>query len=117
MSIKNGSEREGADDNDEEMALLRKTILANEAYESHCRKRAWQIGVPVIATIACILCLFLCENCLLGVMLFCVLLCFRDPVLVLVFFVSLGLLIIRHPVASHTMQRVVDAGFVLMKPE
>lgn len=107
------SERE-----DEEAGLLiRKTILENEAYESQCRVRMWQIGVPLFATLACILCLFLCENCLLGVMFFCVLLCFRDPVLVLVFFVSLGLLLVRHPVASHTVHRVVDAGFVLMKPE
>lgn len=103
--------------NDEEMGLLRKTILANEAYESQCRVRMWQIAVPVIATLACILCLFLCENCLFGVMLFCALLCFRDLVLVLVFFVSLGLLLIRHPIGTHTVQRVVDAGFVLVKPE
>jgi hypothetical protein len=102
---------------DEEAGLIRKTILENDAYESQCRVRMWQIGVPLFATLACILCLLLCENCLLGVMLFCVLLCFRDPVLVLVFFVSLGLLLVRHPVASHTVHRVVDAGFVLMKPE
>lgn len=106
-----------SDMDDEEASLLRKSILANEAYESQCRVRMWQIGVPAIATIACVLCLFLCERCLLGVMLFCAILCFRDPVLVLVFFVSLGLLIIRHPMESHTVQRVVDAGFVLVKPE
>lgn len=117
MSQPMPNSNERVDPDDEESGLLRKTILANEAYESQCRIRAWQIGIPLIATLACILCLFLCENCLIGVMLFCVLLCFRDPVLVLVFFVSLGLLIIRHPVASHTVQRVVDAGFVLMKPE
>lgn len=105
------------DTEDEEAGLLRKTILANAAYESTCRVRMWQIAVPALATIACILCLFLCENCLLGVMLFCVLLCFRDPVLVLVFFVSFGLLLIRHPIASHTVHRVVDAGFVLVRPE
>lgn len=110
------SERPGLDD-DEETGLLRKTILANEAYESQCRVRMWQIGVPLLATLACVLCLFLCENCLLGVMLFCVILCFRDPVLILVFIVSLGLLLVRHPVASHTVQRVVDAGIVLLKPE
>lgn len=104
-------------EHDEEAALLRKTILANEAYESHCRVRVWQLGVPLVATLACILCLVLCENCLLGVMLFCVLLCFRDPVLILVFLVSLGLLLIKHPVAPHTVNRVVDAGFVLLKPE
>ena len=105
------------DTDDEEAGLLRKKILADKAYESHCRVRLWQIGVPAFATIACVLCLVLCENCLLGVMVFCAVLCFRDPVLVLVFFVSLGLLLVRHPVASHTVQRVVDAGFVLVKPE
>ena len=106
-----------SEQDDEEAALMRKTALANSVNEGQFRARMCQIGVPLFATLACVLCLFLCENCLFGVMLFCVLLCFRDPVLVLVFFVSLGLLLIRHPVASHTIHRVVDAGFVLKKPE
>lgn len=112
-----GGRANQTDTDDEEAGLLRAAILADQAYESRCRVRAWQIGVPVFATLACILCLFLCENCLFGVMLFCVILCFRDPVLVLVFFVSLGLLIVRHPIPSTTVHRVMDAGYILVKPE
>jgi hypothetical protein len=51
------------------------------------------------------------------VMLFCVLLCFKDMVLVLVFIVSAALLIIRHPMNTHTMYRVVDAGMVLVRSD
>jgi hypothetical protein len=102
---------------DEETALLTETERATRAYEDACRLRMWQIGVPALATLACILCLYFCEKCLFGVMLFCVLLCFKDMVLVLVFVVSAALLIIRHPMNTHTMYRVVDAGMVLVRSD
>jgi hypothetical protein len=35
----------------------------------------------------------------------------------LVFFVSLGLLLVRHPIDTHTVHRVVDAGIVLVRQE
>ena len=92
-------------------------IRRNEAYESGCRVRLWNLAVPAFATIACIVCLHVCEDCLLGVMLFCVLLCFRDAVLVLVFVVSLALLIVRHPIGASTTSRVMNAGYALVKPE
>jgi hypothetical protein len=104
-------------DADSEEAGLLETERANKAYESACRLRIWQVGVPAVATIACVLCLYFCETCLYGVMLFCALLCFKDMVLVLVFFVSLGLLLVRHPIDTHTVHRVVDAGIVLVRQE
>jgi hypothetical protein len=111
------SDEEEGPATDEEAALLKDTVLRNQAYESMCRARMWQLGVPAFATLACVACLFLCEDCLFGVMLFCVLLCFKDLVLVLVFVVSLALLLIRHPMDTHTVHRVVDAGLVLVRPE
>jgi hypothetical protein len=102
---------------DEEAGLLTDSILRDQAYESACRARMWQLGVPAFATLACVACLFVCEDCLFGVMLFCVLLCFKDLVLVLVFVVSLALLLIRHPMDTRTAQRVVDAGIVLVKSD
>lgn len=112
----NREENQGETD-DEEAALLRKNILRNQEIESRCRTRMWQLGIPAFATIACVMCLFVCEDCLFGVMVFCVLLCFRDPVLVLVFVVSFALLLIRHPMDTHTVRRVVNAGLVLVRPE
>lgn len=102
---------------DEQAVLLKKQILRDLEIDSRCRARMWQLGVPAFATIACVMCLFLCEDCLFGVMLFCVLLCFRDPVLVLVFIVSFALVLIRHPMDTHTVRRVVNAGLVLVRPE
>lgn len=101
--------------NDEESGLLEETERRNKLYESACRARMWEIGIPAGATLACVLCLYVCEDCLLGVMLFCVALCFKDWVLVLVFFVSLGLFVMRHPMDSHTLHRVAKAGFVFVE--
>ena len=110
-------EADQVETDDEEAALLRKSILQSQDIESRCRIRMWQLGIPAFATIACLVSLFVCEDCLFGVMLFCVLLCFRDPVLVLVFVVSFALLLIRHPMDTHTVRRVVNAGLVLVRPE
>lgn len=115
--MRNAQQKQGDDNDDEEAALLQQNILRDQAYESACRTRMWQLGIPTFATLACIACLYFCEDCLFGVMLFCVLLCFRDPVLVLVFVVSFALLLIRHPMDTRTIHRVVNAGLVLVRPE
>jgi hypothetical protein len=105
-------------ENDEESGLLlEETERRNRLYESACRARMWEIGIPAGATLACVLCLYVCEDCLLGVMLFCVALCFKDWVLVLVFFVSLGLFIMRHPMDSHVIHRVAKAGFTFIEAD
>jgi len=104
------------DDEEAQRRLLDETDKRNKVYESACRARMWEIGVPAFATLACVLCLYVCEDCLLGVMVFCVALCFKDWVLVLVFFVSLGLFIMRHPMDPGTVQRVVRAGYTLVEP-
>jgi hypothetical protein len=104
------------DDDDVEAHLLSSKKL-NEAYENACKVRLWTIGVPAFATLACVLCLYLCEDCLLGVMIFCVVLCFKDWVLVLVFIVSLALFAIRHPLNSGTVHKIADAGFEFIKTE
>jgi hypothetical protein len=103
-------------EDDEESRLLSVSKL-NKAYESKCWLRMWEIGIPAFATLACIVCMYVCENCLIGVMLFCVLLCFKDWVLVLVFFVSLGLFIAKHPLDSHSMHKIANAGYEIVKSE
>ena len=103
-------------DNDDHKSLVT-ARLKNEAYESACRARMWAIGVPAFATLACVLCLYTCEDCLIGVMVFCAALCFRDWVLVLVFWTSLALLVIRHPMDTNTLHRVSNAAFEFIKTE
>lgn len=97
--------------------LVETARLTNEAYDSACRARMWAIGVPALATLACVLCLYTCEDCLIGVMVFCAALCFRDWVLVLVFWTSLALLVIRHPMDTGTLHRVSNAAFEFIKTE
>jgi uncharacterized membrane protein len=101
----------------EERERLLASREENEAYELAFRVRLWKIGVPAFATLACIVCLYTCEDCLIGVMIFCVALCFMDWVLVLVFIVSLVLLIMRHPMDSKSMHRVINAGYEFIKTE
>jgi hypothetical protein len=103
-------------DVDEEALLLSSTSL-NKAYDTRCNTRLWEVGIPAFATLACILCLYVCEDCLFGVMLFCLLLCFKDWVLVLVFFVALGLLVARHPLQSETLHRLANAGYEIIKTD
>jgi hypothetical protein len=105
-----------ASDEDVESLLLSNKKL-NDAYESACRVRMWAIGVPALATLACIACMYYCEDCLIGVMIFCVVLCFKDWVLVLVFFVSLALFIAKHPLNSSTVHKLTDVGFEFVKSE
>jgi hypothetical protein len=102
---------------DPERALLNKSILRDEAYASACRARMWQIGVPLVATLACVLCLYVCEDCLIGVMIFCVALGFRDCVLVLVFVTSLVLLIARHPMDTKTVTWIAKTGYTIVKTD
>ena len=106
---------DGPDSEDD--ALLEKSIQRNLAYESACRARMWQIGVPAVAILACIVCLYVCEDCLIGVMVFCVLLGFRDCVLVLVFIVSLILLLARHPMDTKTVTWIAKTGYTLVKTD
>ena len=105
-----------AEDDDVEAHLLSNKKL-NEAYESACRVRIWAVGVPLLATLSCIACMYLCEDCLIGVMIFCIVLCFKDWVLVLVFIVSLALYVIKHPLNSQTVHKISDAGFEFIKSE
>jgi hypothetical protein len=111
------SEKGDDDEEAQQLLLLEVTEKRNRLYESACRARLWEIGIPAFATLACVACLYVCEDCLLGVMLFCAALCFKDWVLVLVFFVSLGLFVMRHPVDTHTMHRVATAGYTFMQTE
>jgi hypothetical protein len=104
-------------DTTEDDALLQQANQRNLAYESACRVRMWQIGVPALATLACVLCLYVCEDCLIGVMVFCVLLGFKDCVLVLVFLVSFFLLVARHPMDTKTVTWIAKTGYTLVKTE
>ncbi len=113
---KNAQANDDVED-DPERALLTKNILRDKAYENHCRARMWQIGVPAFATLACVLCLYVCEDCLIGVMIFCVALGFRDCVLVLVFVVSLLLLIVRHPMDNKTVTWIARTGYTLVRAD
>ena len=110
---KGGDEHDSAVDD----AVLARVRRQNEAYDRNMRLRVWEIGVPALATLACVVCLYTCENCLVGVMLFCALLCCKDWVLVLVFVTSLVLLLIRHPVDSGTMHHISNAAIELAKSQ
>ena len=105
------------DDEEAQRRLLDETDKRNTVYESACRARMWEIGVPAFATLACVLCLYVCEDCLIGVMVFCAALCFRDWVLVLVFWTSLALLLIRHPMDPGTLHRASNAAFEFVRTE
>lgn len=97
--------------------VLTRIIRQNEEQERNLRLRIWEIGVPALATLACVLCIYTCENCLIGVMLFCALLCCKDWVLVLVFLTSLVLLMIRHPMNTGTMHHISNAAIELAKSD
>lgn len=88
-----------------------------EAYENQCRMRLWELGVPALAVLACIVCLYACEDCLIGVMLFCAVLCFKDWVLVIVFITSVVLYAFRHPLGSSAVRHITNAAFEFVRTD
>jgi len=105
------------DGNTKESDELARLQRQNETLERNLRLKAWHIGIPALATLACVLCLYACENCLIGVMLFCAVLCCKDWVLVLVFCTSLVLLLIRHPPDTGTVHHLTNAAIALARAE
>lgn len=110
-------ELEEGDKKERDDLLVTRLTKQNELYEKNLRLRLWEIGVPAFATFACIACLYWCESCLLGVMLFCALLCCKDWVLVLVFVTSLLLFISRHPLDTQTVHHLTNAAIELARTE
>ena len=104
------------EDTEDEEANIQ-TMKRIEAHEARCKLRAWEIGIPALAVIACIVCLYTCEDCLLGVMLFCAVLCFKDWILVIVFITSLILYSSRHPMAPNTVHHITNAAFEFVKTD
>lgn len=106
-----------ADGEDEDASLVRARKRRIEAHEAQCRLRMWEVGVPLLAVGACIACMYACEDCLIGVMLFCAVLCFKDWVLVLVFITSLGLYMLRHPMGTNTIHHITNAAFEFVRTD
>lgn len=112
-------ERMRDEENDDEESVYgeQESQRRLQAYETQCRIRAWEVGVPALAVLACIVCLYTCEDCLLGVMLFCAVLCCKDWILVLVFVTSLVLYLAKHPMQPNTMHHISNAAFEFVQSE
>lgn len=87
----------------------------NEAYDLEFTLKLKQIGVSVLILVVLVCCLIWCQPCLLAVIGFSACYCVREPVLVVVFFVSVGMFLAAHMPSSQTMWKVTGTMYELQK--
>jgi hypothetical protein len=95
---------------------MKAVILAkkrNEAYDLEFNLKVKQIALSVIILLALISCMVWCPSCLLGVMAYSAFQCSKEPILVVIFFVSTGLFVASHMPSMQAVWVVTDAIYEL----
>lgn len=95
---------------------MKAVILAkkrNEAYDLEFNLKIKQIALSMIILLALISCMVWCPSCLLGVMAYSAFQCAKEPILVVVFFVSTGLFMASHMPSMQSVWVVTDAIYEL----
>jgi hypothetical protein len=95
---------------------MKAVILAkkrNEAYDLEFNLKIKQIALSVIILLALISCMVWCPSCLLGVMAYSAFQCSKEPILVVIFFVSTGLFLASHMPSMQAVWVVTDAIYEL----
>lgn len=92
------------DDEDEKAILMAKR--RNEAYDLEFNLKAKQIGTAALILTVLVCCMIWCEPCLLGVIAFSACYCMREPILVVIFFVSIGMFLASHMPTTKTIWQI-----------
>ena len=102
-------------DDDDDQALLKDAKRRNEAYDIELNMKLKQICVSVVILVFLVCCLIWCQPCLLAVIGFSACYCVKEPVLVVVFLVSVGMYVAAHMPSSQTMWKVTGTMYELQK--
>ena len=101
---------------DEDMKAVILAKKRNEAYDLEFNLKLKQIALSVTILIALIACMIWYPSLLLGVMAYSAFQCTKEPVLVVVFFVSTGLFLASHMPNMKVVWVVTDAIYELSRP-
>jgi hypothetical protein len=93
-------------DPDEETQAVNLAKKRNEAFDIELSLKAKQIGIAALILSILVICMIWCEPCLLGVIAFSACYCLREPVLVVIFFISIGMFLASHMPATKTMWQI-----------
>lgn len=93
------------EDDEDEKALMQ-AKRRNEAYDLELNLKAKQIATAALILIILICCMIWCEPCLLGVIAFSACYCMREPILVVIFFVSIGMFLASHMPTTRTIWQI-----------
>jgi len=93
-------------DPDEDTQAVNLAKKRNEAFDIELSLKAKQIGIAALILSILVICMIWCEPCLLAVIAFSACYCLREPVLVVIFFISIGMFLASHMPATKTMWQI-----------
>ena len=100
---------------DDDTKMLDDARKRNEAYDVEFTLKLKQIGVSVAILAALVCCMIWCQPCLLAVIGFSACYCVREPALIVVFIVSIGMFFSSHMPSSQTVWKVTGTMYDLQK--
>jgi len=87
----------------------------NEAYDLEFNLKLKQIATAFTVFVILVCCMLWCEPCLLGVIGFSACYCLREPILVVIFFVSIGMFLASHMPSPKAIWAVTGTIYELQK--
>jgi hypothetical protein len=87
----------------------------NEAYDLEFNLKLKQIATAFTVFAILVCCMLWCEPCLLGVIGFSACYCLREPILVVIFFVSIGMFLASHMPSPKAIWAVTGTIYELQK--
>ena len=108
-------ESQGADVSDDDMKAILLAKKKNEAYDLEFNLKIKQLVTAAVILIILICCMIWCEPCLLGVIAFSACYCMREPILVVIFFVSIGMFLASHLPTTKTIWEITGTIYELQK--
>jgi hypothetical protein len=103
------------DDEDEKAIILAKR--RNEAYDLELNLKIKQMLTAALILVILICCMIWCEPCLLGVIAFSACYCMREPILVVIFFISIGMFLASHMPTTKTIWQITGTIYELEKTQ
>lgn len=104
------------DDDEDEKAIIQ-AKKRNEAYDLEFNLKAKQIGTAALIMTILVCCMLWCEPCLLGVIAFSACYCMREPILVVIFFVSIGMFLASHMPTTKTIWQITGTIYEMEKSQ
>lgn len=111
-----GDDAQAGGVSDEDMKAVILAKKRNEAYDLEFNLKLKQIVLSITILLALIACMVWYPSLLLGVMAYSAFQCTKEPILIVVFFVSTGLFLASHMPNMKVVWVVTDALYEITRP-